>query len=55
MRFIFNFIFFGLLFYGLYLFLPEVFTWLSSWAEGFYSFVQSIYEQLTAHHDRATT
>lgn len=39
MRFIFNFIFFGVLFYAIHLLFPEAFKVLVSWAD-------TIYEQL---------
>lgn len=46
MRFIFNFIFFGILFYLIFLFFPEVFKTLVSWAEHTYTFLKSIVDQL---------
>jgi hypothetical protein len=36
MRFIFNFIFFGLLFFLIYIFLPETFATLVSWVNSLY-------------------
>lgn len=38
MRFILSFVFFGLLFYGLYIFFPEFFATLVSWAASVFNF-----------------
>jgi hypothetical protein len=50
MRFIFNFIFFGLLFYALYLFFPDAFAKLASWAGDVVAFIKSGIDQLTNAH-----
>lgn len=42
MRFILNFIFFGLLFYLIYLFFPDAFNTLVSWANNTYDFLRDI-------------
>ena len=51
MRFIFNFIFFGVLFYAIYLFMPEAFATLVSWASKIYEFlselVSSVFKSLS--------
>ncbi len=46
MRFILHFIFYGLLFYAIYLFFPEAFTKLVSWAGDAFNFIKSAVEQL---------
>jgi hypothetical protein len=55
MRFIFNFFFFGLLFYLIYLFFPEAFHTLVSWADQVFLFLKdlfsTIYERF--HSDRS--
>ena len=43
MRFIFNFIFFGILFYLIYLFFPEAFHVLVSWADTIYQFLRDLF------------
>lgn len=43
MRFILNFIFFGLLFYIIHLFFPEAFTTLVSWADTTYEFLRDLF------------
>lgn len=48
MRFIFNFIFFGILFYIIYLFFPDAFSTLVSWANHAYEFLRDIAMQLYA-------
>lgn len=48
MRFLLNFIFFGLLFYAIYLFFPDAFRWLTSWAESFFGLFQTAYHQIQA-------
>jgi hypothetical protein len=48
MRFLLNFIFFGLLFYGIFLFFPDAFKWLTSWAQSFYSLFQGVFHQIAA-------
>lgn len=46
MRFIFNFIFFGILFYLIFLYFPDVFHTLVSWAEHIYIFLKDLSTQL---------
>lgn len=48
MRFLFNFIFFGILFYLIYLFFPEAFKTLVSWVEHIYLFLKSLTLDLIA-------
>ena len=47
MRFIFYFIFYGLLFYAIYLFFPDAFTKLVSWAGDIVNFIKATYEQIS--------
>lgn len=42
LRFMFNFIFFGILFYVIWHFFPEAFDTLVKWAENIYSFIVDI-------------
>lgn len=42
MRFIFNFIFFGILFYLIYVFFPDAFAKLVSWADVIYTFFRDL-------------
>lgn len=42
-RFIFHFIFFGILFYLIWLFFPEAFTTLASWAGKVYVFFKNLF------------
>lgn len=42
MRFILNFIFFGILFFLIYLYFPEAFQTLVSWANSVYEFFRDI-------------
>lgn len=46
MRFILGFIFFGLLFYGIFLYFPDFFATLVSWAAKVFDFVRGITDQL---------
>ncbi len=48
LRFIFNFFLFGLLFYLIYLFFPEAFQTLVSWANHTYEFLKDLFMQLSA-------
>lgn len=50
MRFILNFIFFGVLFYVIYLFFPDAFHTLVGWANGIYEFLRDIFMQLTGKY-----
>lgn len=50
MRFILNFIFFGVLFYVIYLFFPDAFHTLVGWANGIYEFLRDIFIQLTGKY-----
>lgn len=45
MRFIFNFFFFGLLFYLIYLFFPDAFHTLVSWVNEVYLFFKDLVNQ----------
>lgn len=47
MRLILGFIFFGLLYYGLYLYAPGVFETLVSWAAAIFDFVHGIFGKLS--------
>ena len=57
MRFILNFFFFGLLFYLIYLFFPEAFHTLVSWADRTYEFIKEGILNISdrIHHHRETT
>lgn len=46
MRFIFNFIFFGILFYLISVYFPEPFHTLVSWADSIVSFVKELFHML---------
>ena len=46
MRFIFNFFFFGLLFYIIYLFFPDAFHTLVSMADKSYEFLRDLFQGL---------
>jgi len=46
MRFIFNFILFGVLFYAIYIAFPEAFATMVGWANSIYEFLRSISLQL---------
>ena len=46
MRFIFNFILYGVLFYAIYLAFPEAFMKMVGWAHSIYEFVRDIVIQL---------
>lgn len=48
LRFIFNFFLFGLLFYLIYLFFPEAFQTLVSWANHTYEFFKDLFMQISA-------
>lgn len=45
LRFIFAFIFFGLLFYGMYVYTPDAFHMLQSWAASIFEFVKNLVHQ----------
>lgn len=47
MRFILNFFFFGLLFYLIYLFFPDAFQTLVSWANQAYSYIRDVFLNLS--------
>lgn len=47
MRFILNFFFFGLLFYLIYLFFPEAFHTLVSWANQVYLYLRDLFLNLS--------
>lgn len=46
MRFIFNFIFFGLLFYAIWIFFPETFQTLVGWIAKVYDFFRDLFMRL---------
>ena len=46
MRFILNFIFYGILFYLIYLVFPDAFFTMVSWAHGITEFIKELYLQL---------
>lgn len=48
MRFILNFIFFGVLFYAIYLIFPDAFHTLVGWANSIYEFIRDIILQLSS-------
>lgn len=45
MRFVLSFIFFGLLFYAMYLYVPDTFHTLVSWAAKIFDFAHQEYEK----------
>lgn len=47
LRFIFNFFLFGILFYLIYLFFPDVFQTLVSWANHVYEFLKDVVMQIS--------
>lgn len=49
MRFILNFIFFGVLFYAIYLAFPDAFFTMVGWANDIYEFLRDIFLQLKAN------
>lgn len=54
MRLILEFIFFGLLFYGLYVFAPDFFATLASWAAAVFDFIQDLVDKLQSGTQRKT-
>ena len=50
MRFIIGFIFFGLLFYGIWLYFPEAFQTLVSWAAKVFDFFRELFEKISGSH-----
>lgn len=46
MRFILNFIFFGILFYMIYLFFPDAFFTMVAWANKAFEFLRDLFLQL---------
>ena len=46
-RFILNFILFGLLFYALWLFVPDIFAKLTSWAGALFSYLEQLFNQFS--------
>ena len=46
MRFILNFIFFGVLFYAIYLFFPDAFFTMVGWANKIYEFLRDLFLQM---------
>jgi len=53
-RFVFNFIFFGVLFYAIYIFFPDAFSTLTGWAGAIYDFVVSIMAALVKYISELT-
>lgn len=51
LRFIFNFILFGIIFYLIYLFFPEAFTTLVSWANKTVDFFKDVFVTLSAKYN----
>lgn len=47
MRFILNFIFFGILFYLIYLFFPDAFKTLVSWANQAYEYFRDLFSEMS--------
>ncbi|PWU06334.1 MAG: hypothetical protein C5B43_01890 [Verrucomicrobia bacterium] len=47
MRFILGFIFFGLLFYGIWYFFPEAFQTLATWAGNVFDFFKTLFTDLS--------
>lgn len=47
MRFILGFIFFGLLFYAIYIFFPEAFQTLTTWASNVFDFFKTAFNDLS--------
>lgn len=45
-RFIINFILFGLLFYAIWLFFPEAFAKLTTWAGDLFTYVRELFNQI---------
>lgn len=46
MRFIFNFIFFGLLFYAIYYFFPDAFGKLLTWTRDLFDYIKAFFQQI---------
>ena len=55
MRFILNFFFFGLLFYIIWLYFPEAFTTLVSWASQVFDFFRDLFHNLSNRFSHSTT
>lgn len=53
-RFIFNFIFFGVLFFAIWHFFPDAFNTLVSWAEKIYDFIVDIVTKVVEWVSEAT-
>jgi len=47
MRFIFNFVFFGVLFYAIYAAFPDAFFTMVGWADKIYLFLKDLFLQLS--------
>lgn len=50
LRFIFSFIFFGLLFYGMHQYTPDAFNVLQTWAAAIFNFVTNLVHQFMPAH-----
>jgi hypothetical protein len=53
MRFILGFIFFGLLFYGIWLYFPEAFDTLVRWASNTFAFFQELFQKATGKIEKS--
>lgn len=53
MRFIFGFIFFGLLFYAIWLYFPEAFATLFTWAQDVFNFFKDLVVGITDKFNHA--
>lgn len=54
MRFIFNFVFFGLLFFIIWKFFPDAFNTLVGWVTSLYDYLDHLVRSLTESVNRAT-
>ncbi|MFA6914886.1 MAG: hypothetical protein WC222_00680 [Parachlamydiales bacterium] len=54
MRFIFNFVFFGLLFFVIWKFFPDAFTTLVGWVSALYNYLHHLFQSLIDNVNKAT-
>lgn len=54
LRFILGFIFFGLLFYALYLYAPDTFHALVNWASDIFDYLKSLFEKYSGKSSTPT-
>lgn len=54
MRFIFNFVFFGLLFFIIWKFFPDAFTTLVGWVTALFNYLHHLFQTLVDSVNRAT-